>query len=489
MTDSLVSTPKATIIVEPSDNIFKELGNNTYDFNDLISEFIDNSIGAMDLEKILEVYVEIGLSKEKEEESYFLIRDNAKGIAREFLGKALSPGGTSGGTTLNEHGLGMKQAIAALGELEHLITKTVEDKQAVCINKLKFGAIEGTLMDVSWDHGTEIKVKRINNIVPTSSQKFTQSVQVYLGARYRRFLRENNKKMKLNIKLLNLDQKSGIPKVVNEWVIKEINPVYFHPNRRINEPVTNRKIIKGKGWEATFTFGYAPTDKQYEDLGLETPKKYEPYYVSINKQGFDIINNDRVIKFHQLSEIGLVETRHNRFNYIRGEIDLIKGFTTAITKNNIIMDIHFSELIQEIKGILDKNNFFDRKSYPDEIPEVLLRDRLVHYFKTSKLYGKKDVRIEYPVQALGGFIDILADNEAWELKVGDADGLAVYQLFAYMDMGKIDNGYLVAKSFKTGAESAAKFIEENHDKKIELVLREELPINLPPTEEELKEYY
>ncbi|MEM5605502.1 hypothetical protein AAHB51_18115 [Bacillus cereus] len=58
-----------------------------------------------------------------------------------------------------------------------------------------------------------------------------------------------------------------------------------------------------------------------------------------------------------------------------------------------------------------------------------------------------------------------------------------------MDMGKIDNGYLVAKSFKTGAESAAKFIEENHNKKIDLILRDELPINLPPTEDELKKYY
>lgn len=50
------------INIAPSDNLFKELGNNTYDFVDLISEFIDNSIAAKD-EEILDVKITIGLSK------------------------------------------------------------------------------------------------------------------------------------------------------------------------------------------------------------------------------------------------------------------------------------------------------------------------------------------------------------------------------------------------------------------------------------------
>ncbi len=251
----------------------------------------------------------------------------------------------------------------------------------------------------------------------------------------------------------------------------------------------DKQTLKGRNWEAKLTFGYAPNDKQYEDLGLEAPKNYMPYYLSINKQGLDIINNDRVIKFHQLSEINLVSTRHNKFNYIRGEIDLIKGFTTAITKNNVIQDNNFVELIEKIKEILHKKEYLDKKTYPGEIPEKLLRDRLKKFFKTSKLYKKNNVQTEYCIEGLGGYVDILADGEPWELKTNDADGLDVYQLFAYMDMGNFDKGYLVAKSFKTGAESAAKFINENHQKTIELILRNEFNINNEPTEEELKEYY
>ena len=44
--------------VPPSDNIFRELGNNTYDFKDLLSELIDNSIAARPLDPRLKIQIE-----------------------------------------------------------------------------------------------------------------------------------------------------------------------------------------------------------------------------------------------------------------------------------------------------------------------------------------------------------------------------------------------------------------------------------------------
>lgn len=126
---------------------------------------------------------------------------------------------------------------------------------------------------------------------------------------------------------------------------------------------------------------------------------------------------------------------------------------------------------------------------PYKIPETLLRDRLVNHFKTSKLFKKADIKSEYPIEGLGGFVDILADGEVWEIKVNEANGLDVYQLFAYMDMGSFEKGYLIAKSFKTGAQSATEFIERTHNKKIELIERGELPINDPPNDKEIEVYY
>ncbi len=76
---SIPSTHIYDIHVKPSNRIFEELGNNSYDFLDVISELIDNSLSAHSGEGVLQVDIEIALSK-KRENSYFKIRDNACGM-------------------------------------------------------------------------------------------------------------------------------------------------------------------------------------------------------------------------------------------------------------------------------------------------------------------------------------------------------------------------------------------------------------------------
>jgi len=57
-----------TVDVIPSDKIFEELGNNTYNFQDLISELIDNSLAARFPGRVLHVEVEIFVDHSKEPE-------------------------------------------------------------------------------------------------------------------------------------------------------------------------------------------------------------------------------------------------------------------------------------------------------------------------------------------------------------------------------------------------------------------------------------
>src|SRR5438045_7415456 len=100
--------------------------------------------------------------------------------------------------------------------------------------------------------------------------------------------------------------------------------------------------MEGNGWKAELTFGYATNeDNEYEELGLQPPNKFHPYRVSIGTQGLDVILHDRVILFHQLSELGIVVQRHSDYNAVRGEINLLSGFATAITKNSVRDDEHF----------------------------------------------------------------------------------------------------------------------------------------------------
>ena len=71
--------------VEPSDNIFIELGKNTYNYQDLISELIDNTIAARRPDRLLEVSIELFVDEDGNPTD-FVIRDNASGISPDQLG-------------------------------------------------------------------------------------------------------------------------------------------------------------------------------------------------------------------------------------------------------------------------------------------------------------------------------------------------------------------------------------------------------------------
>ena len=478
------------IVVEPSDNIFSELGNNTYDYKDLLSELIDNSLAARSDDEFLKVTITIGISDAHPHLNWLTISDDASGIPPDCLGLAITPAGIQSSGSLNEHGLGMKQAIAGLGELKYLATRVTGEEYARVIDNFHFGSIYPKLLETSWPHGTEIAIHKLKAIVRLHSISYARDIGPYLGARYRRFLSPSNPKVQITIQMLDIDDTDadGHEVTIHEWPVKEVKPIYFHPNTRSNAPVIGHHPFRGPGWEADLVFGYSPEDFEWTELGLKQPTKFDPYAVTLSRQGLDIILNDRVIMFHQLPELGLVGTRHNNYNNIRGEIILKSGFTTAITKNSIIATEHWQQCLTEINAFLDEKGYIKSKTYPDALPESALRDRLVNWLKTNDLVRRTDVKKEYPVEGLGGKIDVLADGEAWEIKRDDAYGLDVYQLFGYLDMTDFKKGYLLAKGFKDSALAARDHINDNHEVEIVLTKLESYPINHPLTEKEIAEY-
>ena len=64
-----------TTKVEPSDSIFTELGMNTYDYKDLLSELIDNAIAARRPDRTLEVTITIFADDDNNPTNFF-IKDN-----------------------------------------------------------------------------------------------------------------------------------------------------------------------------------------------------------------------------------------------------------------------------------------------------------------------------------------------------------------------------------------------------------------------------
>ena len=147
--------------VKPSDNIFTELGKNTYDYKDLLSELIDNSIAARRDDRRLIVNITIFVD-EDDNPTNFIIKDNASGIPPERLGIAITPAGIQSSASLNEHGLGMKQAVAALGDLEYLATKTKDEPKARLIRQFRFGDLETFYCDFDGDSGTELAISKLH---------------------------------------------------------------------------------------------------------------------------------------------------------------------------------------------------------------------------------------------------------------------------------------------------------------------------------------
>ena len=180
------------------------MGNNTYDYLDLISELIDNSIGAKFNDHRVDVKIDIGISDDKSK-SYFMIRDNGKGISSDKMANAVSPAANSGGDSLHEHGLGMKQAISAIGTLKYLATKTSNEDDALVIDEFRFGKYIPRKTNVDWKSGTEICAGNLNDIVKTKSQSYTMNIIPYLGARYRKYLTDENSRLSIHIRLLTLD--------------------------------------------------------------------------------------------------------------------------------------------------------------------------------------------------------------------------------------------------------------------------------------------
>lgn len=482
------------INVEPDNRLFQELGKSNYDELDSISELIDNSLAAKVDGKRINIDITIEFSEKENKAISLTIKDDGQGIKRSLLSKALSPAAIAGDSKMNEHGFGLKQAVASLGKFLYLKTKTSDIDYEMCVEELKFGKVQVKKnKNIKYKSGTEIRIEEIGDMIPKSKTSYTTNFAPKLGARYRDYLKPNNKKANITIYLKNIDkneQGKYIDEEISDWNIEEIKPVYFHKNKRTNEPMVFNKPFQSDDWLATLTYGYAPTENEYKELGLELPKEYDPYHVSLNKQGLDIIKNDRVISFHQLFEIGLVNKPHPRHNYIRGEIRLIKGFQTAITKNSIIRDKNFNELIREIKFFLDEEGLLEGKLNPNKLPEPLLQKRLKNLLKTTTIPGlkKEKVETEYSIGGLGGRVDILADNELWEIKTNQANGLNIYELFAYMDMGSFDEGFFLAESFTTGAEAAKNHINKNHNKKIRLIPIKDLPINYPLSPDEIDKY-
>ena len=455
------------IYVQANDGIYRKLGNNNYNFLQMLCELIDNALAAR-LNPCLNVRINLFFAVDETGKQQLVrleIVDDASGIPFDQIADAVSPGANDTVDGVNEHGMGMKQAVAGLGELEYLITKTIEDQVATLIDTFKFGELEAYEVEDWREHGTTIAVKNIApNTFSCRQEYITKYLAPMLGAIYRYFLKEDNKKMNLTIALIEEGQTTP----VRVWDVVEFKPIYFHPKTAKNEPVIRRHLLQGDGWKAELTFGYAPTEEQLtQDLGMDPLPNYHPYRVTNNHQGLDVLIRDRVIMLHQLKELELVGSSHPQYNHIRGELNLLTGFSTTVTKTGVKRTRAFQECLEQVYDILhgfvgingsEPKDYLKTEAAPEGLPEALLTHRLVEQLKENPFATYKDIYTELPIEGVGR-VDVLATNQAeeveiFEVKAGASKAQDVFQLFMYMIFKQVKRGCLVAAKHSTGSQYA-----------------------------------
>lgn len=443
------------------DRLLNELGNNNCDFISLISEFIDNV--AAELIHCIEAEIKItiggpwvtGTKGRKSldlSKSFIEIEDNGPGISFENLSTALSLANTTNQMGLHEHGLGMKTAIVSLGELDYLVTKSKDDLIAHRVEKLLAQGDLQVYEDPNFDKiGTKIRIKNLKAKVKKRKEEYTTTVVDHLGARYSNLLTGTLNKKKIKI-IVQLQDENG--KIVQDsngqeayWDIKPHFPIYQN-----NRPLINKEL-KGKDWSAHLEFGFAPDESEYEQYNIEKPAKHHPYEQWAKK--IDIIMHDRILKRVNLSDLQL-KYADAYFAPFVGRLTLRHGFKTSMTKDGVLHDENWEELITQVQELCEpiiKSRVHTKKCVQDE---SFYRDKL---YNIQKFGEEKEVYKEFPVEGCDGHIDLVVEKECWELKAEQATGKDVYQVLYYIDNyeNAIQNsGRLIAPDFSEGCKFAAK---------------------------------
>ena len=460
--------------ITATDNIFDQLAFNNCDDISIHGEFIDNSIAAAPDNSNINVDIKIGGKwidgKLDLSTAYYRVTDNCSGIPASSLEDVLSPGKMAGiRKGLNEHGLGMKTAIVSFGGRNnfHIITKTKDSQYACKVTSLSFEKCSyDELENFPTESGTEIEIRGLTAKIKTRKEDYTAIVVPHLGAKYRKYLSGNNYrgiKLNLTLSLMDENDKIRIDKegVLAKWDIPPVNPRY-----RNSLPQFIQQEIVGdkKDWSATFTFGLAPSKNEYKEWREKYPRSASHPYCTWNKK-IDVVMHDKVIC--QIGIGNLLTSYSNCFLSVRGEIVLQNGFQTSMTKDHIQDSISFQELKEKIVTILTPviNQILGENEKDNE-------KALQSKIKVQKEAEGCEVSEEYAIEAGDGYIDLLINKEAWELKARQASGGDIYKLLWYIDMGKDVNktkGTIVATSFSPGCKETVKFVKKTRGITIQMI--------------------
>ncbi|OHW61204.1 histidine kinase-, DNA gyrase B-, and HSP90-like ATPase [Andreesenia angusta] len=436
--------------------LFSGLAKQNLLFHQCIGELVDNAIAGTIKDSKFDVSIIFNDVGEKGFVDLY-ISDKGKGMDIDTLERALQLGESATTTNrLNEHGFGLKNALATLsdgnGEWE-LWTKFKSENSKVLKVKGPFCS-EMEIQDerqrfpdydfLPSEISTLIKVKVKKNFVQTSQGRGAKATELntlrrilmeHLGVMYRGYLEQDSKTY----------EESGRINVSIGRDSKKVTPVQV--------PIANGRTeyvdIELGGTVYKLEYKYGTLDEVRRDMLIQGEKASYYYQGNIPTQGIDIRLGKRVIATRLLDIIWKTDddkrksiVRHNNYNDFVGELiipELPRGVLTTVNNKT---DFNLAD--ENWTSIFDKINEYRPLKMSRLEGEKELRTKWVSILEASITDKEKEkILTEKKVWPSGTSIDVYRVTAAekviiYELKVGTGEPKHLYQLKMYWD-GLVNN--------------------------------------------------
>jgi len=451
-----------------NEGIFRGLASQNMLFHQCLGELVDNAIAAS-LAAGQKFRVDIIFSPipGNNERVDLYVADNGRGMTLEHLGKALQLGeSATKDSRLNEHGFGLKNALATLSGGNGPWKIWTKPKN------------EGTVLTVEGPFSPEMEIR--------DEQAFP--ADAFLPADFSTLIR-----VPVKVSFIQTTQGRGAPatdlNALRDWIVEHLGVAYrgylaqdeesFETSGVIvvsigtnsvqvppvEVPFGNREVkyfdiqLGAKVERIQYRFGTLDEEKRDK---LVRGKKAKFYYQQNQPtQGIDIRLGKRVIATRQFETIWNI-SRHNSFNDFVGELlipELPRGIlNTTNTKTDFNLDDpDWGKIFSNLAKIPPKKEIRERS-------EAEVRDKWIQMLKATN--PEDTVSNERSVWPTGTRIDVYRRTPQgkiiiYELKVVTASPIHLYQLKMYWDglviYGKEQpsEAILIAEAFDPALEEMA----------------------------------
>lgn len=436
---------KVTLIAD--EGIFRGLAKQNMLFHQCIGELVDNAIAARHVSKKFSIRIALVSSPDTEGFVDVYVADNGLGMSEDLLADALQLGKSA--TTdnrLNEHGFGMKNALANLSggyEPWKIWTRPSGSDQVFTVegpfrsemyirDGEPFPVEEFLPGDISTLVFARVRLPYVQSVqgrgAPAKDLNKLRSWLIeHLGVAYRGYLEQDPD---------NDYEFDGYLRVSVGNDVVQVNPIPV-PMGNLKTEYFNIELA-GQVYNLEYKFGTLDTTRRDKLVKGERALYY--YQGNIPTQGIDIRLGKRTIATMQFDNIWKSDdgehrlSRHNRFNDFVGEVlipELPRGVLSTVNNKT---DFNLDD--PDWQKIFDRLNQFRPYENIRQRSEAHLQKRWVEMIRATN--PDDDVSTQTHVWPPGAQIDVFRESATgditiYELKTGTASPLDLYQLKMYWD--------------------------------------------------------